>query len=108
MTAGDWSRLLHLSLDCGPEVRFLVGRAFADTCRGEEPPDGYIPLAEAAKLAGITKGSMHHAVTRGAIRSHRIMPPAGRTSVLLYLNRADVEAYKPRPCPRRKPVKRGR
>lgn len=108
MTAGDWSRLLHLSLDCGPEVRRLVARAFADTCERDKVPAGYVTLTEAARLAGVSKGSIHHAATRGAIRSQRLMPKPGRSSVLLVLHRGDVEAYEPRAYPRRKAARRGR
>jgi hypothetical protein len=107
MTAMDWSRLLSLSLECGPEVRRLVGRAFADSCAIDRAPPGYVTLTEAARIAGVSKGSMCHAAKRGAVRSQRLMPPAGRSSIVLVLHRGDVEAYKPRAYPRKK-VRRGR
>lgn len=60
----------------------------------------YVTLTEAARLLGISKGSVHHAVTRGEIRSLRLMPPEGRSSIVLLVHRGDVVAYEPRVYPR--------
>lgn len=69
--------------------------------RPNKPEAEWITLAQAAALKGISKGSIHHAVTRGAVRSKRLMPPGGRASVVLLLRRTDVEAYQPRAYPRK-------
>lgn len=69
----------------------------------EVPPYGedYVTLAEAARILGLAKGSVHHAVTKGKLKARRLMPPPGRASLVLMVRRADLEVYEPRSYPRR-------
>lgn len=77
--------------------------AYGYLASDEVPPLGedYVTLTEAAHLLGVSKGSVHHAITRGKLQACRLMPPVGRASLILVVRRADLESYEPRSYPRR-------
>ncbi len=77
--------------------------AYGYLAGNEVPPLGedYVSLTEAARILGVSKGSVHSAVARGRLRARRLMPPAGRASLVLLVRRADLEDYEPRNYPRR-------
>ena len=76
--------------------RELTRRAELDRC--------WCTLDEGAAKIGISKGSVHHAISEGHIRARRLLPLAesGRASVVLLLHLDDVERYVPRAYPRGK------
>lgn len=76
--------------------------AYGYLAANETPPLGeeFVTLTEASRILGISKGSVHYAITHGKLEARRLVPPPGRSSLILLVRRADLANYKPRNYPR--------
>lgn len=72
----------------------------------QTPPIGsrheWVTVAEATKIIGIVRGPIDAAIKAGKLRIKRVPPLRGRAQVEVLVYRADAEAYKPLPHPRRR------
>ncbi len=82
------------------DVERLMVDASAELHRRADLERCWTTLGGAAKRLGISKGSVHHAIDRGALRARRLLPHHGRSSIVLLVHMDDVERYVPRPYPR--------
>src|SRR3989344_4348315 len=83
---------LERALQCTPgEIHHMYGYLASN----ETPPIGedYVTFEEACELLEMPKGSVHGAIKRGVLQARRLMPPPGRSQLILLVRRADLAKY---------------